>query len=87
MAVADDERVPHTIRKDAALKKEYPPASLVELAATPGPGGSFLLYWQSPETIASAKALKAFHEKLHSGASWDEARAAGRRAFREALPQ
>jgi hypothetical protein len=79
-----DKRAPDNIRKDDELKKEFPPAPLVELFhATEGtPIGSVFLHWRSPKMIAREKAWDAFHSALASDASIEQAREEGRRAFR-----
>jgi len=82
-SVMADKRAPDEIRNNEKLKKEFPPAPLVKLFnATDDPR---LLYWCSPKMIASFKAEEAFRSARASGASREEAQAAGDRAYREIL--
>jgi hypothetical protein len=74
--VMGGEFTPEFIKSDRGLRAEFLPQPLVKLSG---------FCWLSPEMIARAKALEAFHEKLHSGASHDEARREGRRVYAASL--
>lgn len=74
-----------TIRKNEELKKQFPPAPVVELfRRTEGtfPGLRYFLHWLNPEKAAHNKAWEAFHEVRAAGGSVEKCREAWRRAFR-----
>jgi len=88
-SVLADERTKHTIRNNDELKKEFPPAPIVELfRATDSPSSLDFLHWFSPKRVTGEKkARQAFARARAAGASIEEAQNAFFRILHAELPQ